>query len=124
MLRLLAGSALVVLAIHAAPSTLAAQSRSTVSGADLEAAVTSVRAENVSAVLKFLQNDRVMETARGLGANPADLSAKVATLDDASLSKLAERTQAAELGLAGGEQYVLISTTAIIIILLILILVT
>jgi hypothetical protein len=124
MLRLLAGSALVVLALQAAPSSLAAQSRSTVSGADLQAAVTSAREAHRATVLQFLQQDRVVETATSMGVSSADLSARVATLDDATLSNLAERTQAAELGLAGGEQYILISTTAIIIILLILILVT
>lgn len=124
MLRFLAGSAFVVLALQAAPSSLAAQSRSTISGSDLQSAITTERSENQAVLQNFLQNDRVVSAAEGLGANIADLTAKVATLDDATLTRLADQTRAADLGLAGGQEYVLISTTAIIIILLLLILLT
>lgn len=122
MLRFLSAPALAVLVLQTTP--LAAQSRSAVSGADLNAAVTAARSENRASVLRFLQQGQVVATAKDMGVNVSDLSAKVATLDDATLSQLAERTHAAELGLAGGERYVVISTTLIIIILLILILVT
>lgn len=123
MLRFLAAPVLVV-ALQASPGTLAAQDRSSVSGADLQSAITDTRAENSAAILQFLQSDRVIETAKSMGVRTETLSAKVASLDDATLNQVAERTHAAELGLAGGERYLLISTTAIIIILLILILVT
>lgn len=124
MLRLLAALALVVLALQATPGTLAAQGRSAVRGADLQSAMTDTRTENSAAVLRFLRSDRVIGTARSMGVRTEDLSAKVASLDDATLNQVAERTRASELGLAGGEEYLLISTTAIIIILLLLILVT
>lgn len=124
MLRFLAGSALVVLALQAAPSTLNAQTRSTISGSDLQSAITSARSENQATLQGFLQNERVAAAAQSLGSSVSDLSAKVSTLDDATLTRLADQTRAADLGLAGGQEYVLISTTAIIIILLILILVT
>jgi hypothetical protein len=122
MLRILSASALAVLILHANP--LAAQSRSAVSAADLRAAVTDSRGENQATVLQFLQNDRVIETASDMGISTADLSTRVVTLDDATLNQIADRTQAADLGLAGGAEYVVISTTLIIIILLLLILVT
>lgn len=122
MLRFLAAPALAVLVLQAAP--LAAQSRSAVSSADLSSAVTDARSANRASILNFLQNDRVIAAAKDLGANIDDLSSKVATLDDATLSSVADRTRAADMGLAGGKEYVIISTTAIIIILLILILVT
>lgn len=124
MLRFLAGSALVVLALQAWPSSLNAQSRSTISSTDLQSAISSTRSEHQATLQGFLQNPRVADVAQGLGASMSDLSAKVATLDDATLTSLADQTRAADLGLAGGERYLLISTTAIIIILLILILVT
>jgi len=53
----------------------------------------------------------------------SELAAIVSTLDEATLSQLADRTRAADRDLAGGDQIV-ISTTVIIIILLILILLT
>ncbi len=122
MLRFLSASSLAVLVLQAAP--LAAQSRSAVSSADLSSAVTEARSANRAAILNFLQTDRVMATAKDMGVNVDDLSGKVATLDDATLTQLAERTRAADLGLAGGAEYVVISTTLIIIILLVLILIT
>jgi hypothetical protein len=124
MLRFLAGSALVVLALQATPSSLNAQSRSTVSSPDLQSAISSARSERQATLQGFLLSPRVAEAAQSLGADVSELSAKVATLDDATLTSLADQTRAADLGLAGGERYLLISTTAIIIILLILILVT
>lgn len=122
MLRFLSAAALAVLLFQSSP--LAAQGRSAVSAADLSSAITDSRAANQASVLRFLQSDRVVETANEMGVDPRDLSSKVATLDDATLSQLADRTQAADLGLAGGREYVVISTTLIIIILLLLILVT
>lgn len=122
MLRFISAPALALLVLTSAP--LAAQSRSAVSSADLNAAVTDARSANQATLLQFLQNDKVIATAKDMGASAEQLSAKVATLDDATLSQLAERTRAADLGLAGGAEYVVLSTTVIIIILLILILVT
>ena len=122
MLRFLSAPALAVLVLQATPLT--AQSRSAVSSADLSSAVTEARSVNRASILQFLQNDRVVSTANDMGLRIQDLSTRVATLDDATLSQVAERTRAADLGLAGGAEYVVLSTTVIIIILLILILVT
>jgi hypothetical protein len=122
MLRILSASAVAVLVLQATP--LAAQGRSTVSTGDLRAAVIDIRSENQATVLRFLQQDRVIQTAKDMGVSTADLSGKVALLDDATLNQIADRTQAADLGLAGGAEYLVISTTLIIIVLLLLILVT
>lgn len=113
---------LAVLAVSAIP-TLSAQTTSTVSSSTLESSVTSAPAPNRASVQQFLQNPRVMEQASRLGVDPAQLSARVGTMDEVALSDIAARTRAANAGLAGGDQVVIISTTAIIIILLILILV-
>jgi hypothetical protein len=115
-----------ILAVTALGATapLAAQARSTVSGTEIESAVLAAPASNQEAVQHFLQNDRVTETANGMGVRTEDLAAGIGRLDAASLSQLAERTRAAERDLAGGSSTVVISTTAIIIILLVLILVT
>jgi hypothetical protein len=122
MLRFLSASALAVLVLQATP--LAAQGRSAISGADLRAAVTDTRGANQATVLQFLQNERVVQTAQDMGFGTSELSTRVALLDDATLNQVAERTRAADLGLAGGAEYLVISTTLIIIVLLILILAT
>lgn len=57
-----------------------------------------------------------------MGITPAELSARVAGLNQASLNLLAQRAQVDDRILAGGSRSIVISTTAIIIALLILIL--
>ena len=57
-------------------------------------------------------------------SHPADLSVRVATLDQASVNLLAQRAQLGGRDLAGGSSTIVISTTAVIIGLLILILLT
>ncbi|MEO8029281.1 MAG: PA2779 family protein [Gemmatimonadota bacterium] len=119
----LAISGLLALAALGATAPLSAQATSTVNPADLEASVTSAPTPNRTAVQQFLQNPRVAEQAGRLGVTPAELSARVNAMDEASMGDVAQRTRAANAGLAGGDGTVIISTTAIIIILLILILV-
>ena len=123
MLKFIAVSGLVMLATVGASAPLAAQTRSTVSSTELESAVLKAPATNRETVQRFLQDSRVTEVATKLGIRTADLAAVVSTLDEATLSRLADRTRAADRDLAGGDQIV-ISTTVIIIILLILILLT
>jgi len=106
-----------------ATTSLSAQAQSTVSSSELESSVTTAATPNRASVQQFLQNPRVMEQATRLGVNPADLSARVGTMDEGALKDIAARTRAANFDLAGGDQVVIISTTALIIILLILILV-
>ena len=113
---------MMVLAAQATP--LLAQQRSAVNSAELRSAVTTAPTEDRATVQRFLQNDKVIETAKSMGLRTEDLSARVGQLDDATLTQVAERTRAADLDLIGGQDYVIISTTAIIIILLVLILVT
>jgi hypothetical protein len=57
-----------------------------------------------------------------MGVSTAELSARVATLDEASLNLLAQSSEAGERDLAGGDGKIIISTTAVIIGLLLLIL--
>jgi hypothetical protein len=114
--------ALVVLS-SAAPA--AAQGRSAVSGAELEKAVLARSAQqtgNQETVQRFVRTEAVRQQAARMGVNSEDLAAKVATLDAATLSDLAERTRAADQQLAGGDTIV-ISATVVIIVLLIIILI-
>ena len=99
-----------------------AQSRSAVTSADLDAAVVAHPTGNREALQAFLTTDQAQAAAALLGVNTADLSARVSTLDQASVDQLAQRAGVDDL--AGGDQKVVISTTAIIIALLILILLT
>lgn len=123
MLKLIVVSAIAVLATVGATTPLAAQTRSVVSSAELEAAVVKAPAANQEAIQRFLRDSRVNEVAAKLGIKTADLAAAVRTLDEGTLSQVADRTRAADRDLAGGDQ-VVISTTVIIIVLLILILLT
>lgn len=122
MLKSLAISGILVLATLGASAPLAAQARSAVSSAELESAVLTSPAPNQAAVQSFLQDARVTEAASRMGVSTADLAAGASTLDESTLNQWAERTRAADRGLAGGSDTVVISTTAIIIGLLILIL--
>ena len=122
MLKRVMMAGVVVLAMQAVPAM--AQQRSAVTSAELRSAVTTAPMANRATVQRFLQNDKVIETAKSMGLRTEDLSARVGQLDDATLTQVAERTRAADLDLIGGQDYVIISTTAIIIILLVLILVT
>ena len=101
---------------------LLAQSRSVVTGADLDAAVAARPAGNRDAVRQFLATDQVQTAAARMGVNPAELSARVGTLDQASLDQLAQRTGVGDPVLAGGDEKIVISATAVIIALLIIIL--
>jgi CHASE3 domain sensor protein len=55
-----------------------------------------------------------------MGISPSELSARVATLDSATLDRLAQRTAASDPALAGGDT-VTISVTLLIVALLVLI---
>jgi hypothetical protein len=113
----------VVVLSSAAP--MAAQGRSAVTGAELEKAVLSRSAQQTSSqetIQRFLRSEAVRQAGTRMGVNTEDLAAKVATLDPATLSDLAERTRAADQQLAGGDTIV-ISATVVIIVLLIIILI-
>lgn len=103
-------------------SPLLGQERSTVSGAELNAAVATNPAPRGEAVRTLLGTAQVQKVAGQLGVSASDLSARTAALDNATLSQLAQQSGVAEQDLAGGSNNVVISTTAIIIGLLILIL--
>ncbi len=90
--------ALVTLGMSA---PLAAQSQSAVSSSELESAVLSAPATNQATVQNFLQNDQVIGVANSMGVSTADLAVRVSTMDEASLSQVAERTRAAEAGSGG-----------------------
>jgi len=121
VLKSIAVSGILALATLGASAPLAAQTRSAVSSTELESAVLKAPATNRETVQRFLRDSRVTEIAKKMGIQTADLAAGVSTLDEATLSQVAERTRAADRDLAGGDT-VVISTTVIIIVLLILIL--
>lgn len=98
-----------------------AQSRASVSGAELDAAVATQPAPRGEAVRTLLSSEQAQRVAGQMGVSAEDLAARVAALDGAALDQLADRSGLAD-ELAGGANNVVISTTAIIIILLILIL--
>ncbi len=103
---------------------LHAQVRSAVSGAELDAAVAARPAASAEAVRKFLATDQAQEAASRLGVSASELSSRVASLDQASLNQIAERTDSRDRILAGGADTIVIgTTTAIIIVLLIILLV-
>ena len=101
---------------------LYAQSRSAVGGAELDAAVTLPAAGHRESVREFLTTPQAEQAAARMGITAEELSARVALLDDATVTRLAERARLGDVVLAGGANTIVISTTAIIIGLLILIL--
>ena len=101
---------------------LAAQSRSAVSGAELDAAVAARPAGNRDMVQQFLATDQARAAADGMGVSTSDLSARVATLDPETMDRL--RAQLNERVLVGGADTIIISSTVVIIALLIIILLT
>lgn len=115
-------SLLTALAMLGVASPVVAQSRSAVRGADLDAAVAARPAAHREAVRSLLSSDDARQLAGRMGVSSADLSARVAALDGASLDRLAQQAGVNDQILAGGSDKVVISTTAIIIGLLIIIL--
>jgi len=101
---------------------LVAQGRSAVSPAELDAAAAARPAGNRQAVRNLLSTGEAQSVAGRMGLSAADLSARVASLDDASLNLLAEQAGVVDRDLAGGDGKIVISTTAVIIGLLLLIL--
>jgi hypothetical protein len=117
-------SAIAVIAAFGAASPLLAQQRAVVSGADLDAAVvTTSAAPEGDAVRQLLSTDHAQRVAGQLGISPAELSARVADIDDETLVRIAQQGGLDEQALAGGADTIVLSTTAVIIILLVLILV-
>ncbi len=101
---------------------LSAQVRSAVSVAELEAAVAEQPSAVREAVGDFLATDRAQALAAGMGMSVSELSAQVASLDDASLNGIAEQAGISDEALAGGSDTIVISATTVIIILLLIIL--
>jgi hypothetical protein len=100
---------------------LCAQSRSAVSRAELDAAVAERPAVAQGAVREFLTTDGVRDVARRMGVSGSELSAAVASLDEATLNRIASQAGISDKALAGGANTIVISATTAIIILLIVI---
>ncbi|MEO5799008.1 MAG: hypothetical protein ABIZ70_14860 [Gemmatimonadales bacterium] len=117
MSKIIALPVLAALATFTLAAPVSAQSRSTVSGAALETAITAKPvASNRAIVNSALSSPEAIAAAGKMGVSADQLSARVAALDDAAVNDYAARIR------AGGSSSVVISTTAIIIALLILIL--
>jgi hypothetical protein len=101
---------------------LSAQARSAVSVADMDAAVAERPTPVRAAVLDFLATDRAQAVAAGMGMSVSELSAQVASLDDASLNRIAEQAGIDDEALAGGADSVVISVTGLLLIVIIIIL--
>lgn len=100
---------------------LSAQTRSAVTVAELDAAVAERPAPVRAAVLEFLATDRAEAVAAGMGMSVSELSAQVAGLDDAALSRIVEQAGIADEALVGGEGTIVITATTVIILLLLII---
>jgi hypothetical protein len=107
----------------AATASAHAQGRSAVTPAELEAAVAARPAGNREAVQDFLANPQVQSVANRMGVSTSELSAGVASLDQAALDRIAQETGVGDRA-GGAAGTVVISTTVIIIALLIIILLT
>ncbi len=122
MLKPIALSMIIAVAVCGLTAPLVAQTRSAVTGAEMDAAVAGRPAGNREVVRQFLSTDQARTAAQGMGVNAADLSDRVGTLDPVSLQRL--RDELADRGLAGGADTIIISSTVVIIALLLIILLT
>lgn len=114
-------SAIMAIAGLAIASPLLGQDRPAVTSAELDAAVATRIAPRGEAIRALLSTTSVQAMARQVGIGSAELSTKVAELDDATLAQLAQQAGFPDQPLAGGANTVVISTTTLIIILLIVI---
>jgi ribosome-binding protein aMBF1 (putative translation factor) len=94
--------ALVAALALALSAPLAAQGRSAVSPADLDAAIATRQSETRRLVEQFVNTAEVRVAAEKLGISQATLSAKVAELDSTKLNAVARQIALAEEPLAGG----------------------
>ena len=99
---------------------LPGQSRTAVSAAELDAAVTTPATRRGDAVRDILKTDQARQIAGRMGVSEAEFSAKVASLDPATLNMLAAQAQVDDEALAGGNT-VTIGYAALAIILLVVI---
>jgi hypothetical protein len=113
--------AVMAVAAMGLAAPLHAQGRSVVSSAELDAAVAARPATRREAVRNVLLTDQAQRVAIRMGINPSELSARVATLDSATLDQIAARTAASDPALAGGDMNVTITATVLIVALLVLI---
>lgn len=126
MSRLFSLSMIMAVATVALTAPLTAQDRSAVSATELDAAVAE-RPADVDvreAIQGFLITDRGQEVADRMGVSASELSARIASLDDASLNLIAEQAGISEEVLAGGADTIVLTTTTVIIVLLVIILLT
>jgi len=99
---------------------LPGQSRTAVSAAELDAAVTTPATRRGDAVRDILKTDQARQIAGRMGVSEAEFAAKVASLDPATLNMLAAQAQVDDEALAGGNT-VTIGYAALAIILLVVI---
>ena len=124
MSKHLARSMMLAMAGLGFAAPLLAQGRSTISGAELDAAIATRPTANREAIRELLGSEQATKLAGQMGLSASELSARVADLDEAALDQLADRSGLTERMLAGGADRIVISTTAIIIILVLLIILT
>ena len=111
-------SLVVAAASLALASPALGQSRSAVTGNELDVAAAARPATTRAAVAEYFSTDAARALAARMGITQSDLQARIAGLDQASLDRIGDKA------LAGGSSTIVISTTAIIIALLLLILLT
>ena len=102
---------------------LAAQGRSAVSPADLDAAIATSQSETRARVEQFVNTAEVRDAAEKLGISQATLSAKVAELDSATLNTVAQQIDLAQAPLAGGFSILGIGLVGIALIILLIVLI-
>lgn len=114
---------LVAALAFALSAPLAAQDRSAVSPADLDAAIADRQVETRARVDGFVSSPEVRDAAQKLGISQATLAAKVAELDAAALDAVALQIDMAEAPLAGGFSILGIGIVGIAIIVALIILI-
>lgn len=112
--------ALVAAFALAVSAPLAAQGRSAVSPAYLDAAVTTSTSETRIRVEQFVKTAEVRNAAEKLGISEATLLAKVAELDSKTLDSVAQQIDMADEALAGGFSILGIGLVGILLIIILI----
>ena len=111
---------LALFAAFVLSTPLAAQSRTTISTADLDSAVTASQVDARATVVRFIELKQVQAAAALLGISATALAARVAQLDSAEVNKVAQQITLTEDPLAGGANILGITIGAVLLIIILI----
>lgn len=111
---------LALFAAFVLSAPLAAQSRTVISSTGLDSAVAVTQVDARATVVRFIESKEVQAVAATMGISPTVLAARVAQLDSAQVSKVAQQISLSEDPLTGGANILGISIGLILLIIILI----